>query len=131
MYQMKKRNKKHVFYRVHYEANDFSKQQYSHTEIFEDKNLLQARIKAFDYYYNRLEQVFIGEMRFFGQDFASPSEFILGKHFAFFIDVLMVVKSKDSDEEETPVFGSSFEPQMQDEYIKYEKYVLENMGFSI
>ena len=99
-------------------------------EDFTGTDLLLSRDKAIAYYGNRLIKFNLEGFSedFFSLSYSSPTEFIIGKNYAYSIKLLLVVQYSASDFNEYNILGED-EDDMK-EGRSFEKEIYSNLGFS-
>ena len=97
---------------------------FSHTEYFNDDNLLEARAKAIQCYYDTLKGL-KNEGKYF-LPFASPTDFIMGQHAAYSLAVFMIHTYGD-DIEEYALLG--WDNDENEDTLEMEHMIFEQLGF--
>jgi hypothetical protein len=95
------------FYLVTEHVTDFTGNYFSHQEDFSDKDLRQARVKAWEHYNSRHTGI-IEKGEFFGKKFESFSNFKNGESAAYSINLFLVETVVENDT--TSIFYNNGEP---------------------
>ncbi|MDP2452651.1 MULTISPECIES: hypothetical protein [unclassified Kaistella] len=99
---------------------------FEHVEVFRDNDLYRARVKALDYYNERLKGI---ENTSYVLPFASPCEFRAAENSAFSITVSLVEYYNEDELYQFAIEGEDEETTVENKEI--ERIVYESKGYDI